>query len=349
MAEIKTRADSLRMYHTGAAADGNAQTDPNLSLGNFRSSTRMTATVVAVTSPIANVTVDFVSAENGTGAGSLTATGVNDLKWTPPGGTQGVAVTIANGETKILEAGGSEPQKYIQVTRTSATALTGTATVTITNPLNNVAGFDDLSSAEASAGDTEYRCLAIKNEATVSITGVTAKIGTLGTQRVSNTTQLGVSGAGTIESSTGGAFDDWPATGWAAVKTDVPALREIVYYSSRTATVLTVPSTGRAQLGTSAAAGAATDTVDAVPGIAIGLDAPTSQPSGSFVDNTGAGEGTAPAAVTFVTPYTDAEAASIGTLATLEIYGIWIKREVPAATQSNPAAIQSVVFNYDAA
>ena len=42
MADEQTRADSLRFYHTGASADGNAQSDADASLGNYRSSTEVT-------------------------------------------------------------------------------------------------------------------------------------------------------------------------------------------------------------------------------------------------------------------------------------------------------------------
>ena len=82
-----------------------------------------------------------------------------------------------------------------------------------------------------------------------------------------------LSGSGTITTATASGFADWPSQGWARIKTSGGTLREIVYYTSRTATSLTVPSAGRARLGSSAAAGSATDTVDAVPGLRIGLEA----------------------------------------------------------------------------
>lgn len=349
MAEINTRADSLRYFNTGASADGNAQTDPNLSLGKFRSSTRTVPLTVAVQNPISNITVDFVAGANGTGNGTLTATGVNDLKWTPPGGTQGVAVTITNGQTKILEGGGTDPQKYIQVTRTSATDLTGTATLVLTTTLNNAAGFDDVSSAEASAGDIEYRCIALKNGSSATVKSAKVKVSTLATQRVSAVAQLPASGAGTIETTGASDFADWPATGFVLIKTNAPALREIAYYSSRTDKILTVPAAGRALLGTSAAAGAATDTLDSIPGIGIGLDAPTSQSTGSFEDQTGVGEGTAPAGVSFSTPITDADALSIGDLSTGNIYGIWIKRQVSVGKVAALGEINRYDVNFDAA
>ena len=81
---------------------------------------------------ISNVTVDFVSSGHSSGAGTLTAASSTTLTWqAPDSSTAGAAVTIANGETKIL-ADGETTTLFIVVRRTSATALTGAASVIIT-------------------------------------------------------------------------------------------------------------------------------------------------------------------------------------------------------------------------
>ncbi len=346
MPDQKTHADSLRFYLTGAASHFGAQTNPNSALGNHQSSTEQGMSFNR-TSPLANITLDLVGQQNSTGNGTLTATGADEVKWTPPGGTQGAGVTILNGETKIVEGGGgvSNINKFVRITRTAATALTGTETVAVSNPVNNVTGFDDVTFAEAAAGDTEYRCMAIENVSTVTITNVKARLHLLGTRQTTGVTQLPASGAGSIK--TAANFNDWPATGYALVKTNAPAVRECVYYSSRTADTLTVPATGRALQGTSAAAGAATDTVDAIPGIAIAKEAPNAQPTGNF--QTVANENTAPTAVTFSLPVESdgSDAISIGSLATTEIYGIWMRRVVSAGHQATQNAVQGVLTTWD--
>lgn len=344
MASVMTHADSIRMYLTGAGSHFGAQANHDLSLGNHQSSTEVAGMSFNVSSPIANISVDFVGAANGTGAGTLTVTGSDTLKWTPPGGGQGNNVTILNGESKVVE--GSDLNKFIRISRTSATALVGTATVTISEPVNNVVGFDNLSSAEATAGDTEYRCLCIENVSSVAVTSIKAKLKKLGTQQTTGVTQLPGSGAGTIK--TAGNFNDWPSQGFALVKTSGGSVRESVYYSSRTADELTVPAAGRALQGTSAAAGAASDTVDAIPGIAIGKEAPNAQPSGNF--QTVANESTAPSspAVTFSQPVEDSEAVSIGTLNASEIYGLWLRRVCPAGATADVAASNQIRFTFDA-
>ncbi len=341
----KTRADSLREYLTGAGSDGGAQTAPNASLGNYRSSTEAVSLSITVASAIANITIAYAGGGNTTGAGTLDSLDANTLRWKCAGGSYGPGVAIANGETKIIETL-DIPGAFIRVTRTSATALSGTATVTLAKSINNVFAFDDVSSAEALAGDTEYRGTIIVNENTVSVTSFKRWIGVLGTQQVSDGGQLGASGAGSI--TTTGTFATFPDSGWAHVKTSGGTTREIVYYTSRTNTVLTVPAAGRARLGSSAAAGANTDTIDAVPGIAIGVDT-AGVTAGAASIQTIANENTAPTSITWNTGITAATGLSIGTMTTTQQVGFWIKREIPAAAMSTTDASVLLNDSFDAA
>lgn len=347
MPNAMTRADSLREYLSGAGSAGGVQTDPNAALGNFRSSTEATSMGISITSAIANITVDYASGGNAVGAGSLDCTGTSTIRWKDAGGSYGSEVSITNGETKILEASG-RPGAYVRISRTSATNLvTGTATVTLAQQLNNVFGFDDVTSAEATAGDTEYRATIVKNVASGSVTSFKRWIGILGTQRISASAQLGASGSGTITISSGD-FSDWPDTGYCHIRTSGGTTREIVYYTSRTSTSLTVPAAGRALLGTSAAAGQTTDLLDAVPGMAIGIDTVGAQASGSSIQ-TISDENTAPTSVTFSVGLTAATGLNIGTLTAGQEVGIWVKRHVPAGAISTTVAQALFQDSFDAA
>jgi hypothetical protein len=339
--DIYNGPDSVRFYTTGAGADGSAQTNEALSIGSYRSGSEIASLSWSVGSPIANVTIDYVSGNNGTGSGTLTATGADTLTWTAPSGAAGTAVTILNGETKVLQDAG-DTNKYIRVTRTSATALTGTATLTIVNVANNVVGMRNVFSGEASAGATIYRLIAFKNHNASVIGAMKAYVRTLGTQQTSDSTQLGASGSGTV--TTTGSFSDWPATGYVRIATSTGTLREVAYYSSRTSTALTVPAAGRAIFGT-AAAGASTDLINAVPGIEIGYKAPTSQPSGSFTAI--ANETTAPSAVTFTSGITAATGADVGNVVSGNIGGIWVKRKNPAGVVATTGVLHGIGFTFD--
>ena len=348
MPDEKTHADALFIYLTGAASDGAAQTDPDLSLGDYRGSSEWEVLDNTITSPIANVTVDFVAGANGVGAGTLDAASADTLTWAAPGGSTGAAVTIANGETKILEDG-TDTDAYIRVTRTTADALSGTATCTLAENYNNVVGFDNVSSGEATAGDTEYRCLCFKNESASTVQNLKVVVATLGTQRTTAASQLGASGAGTIGISAG-TFADWDDSGWARIEDSGGSLREIVYYSSRTSTELTVPAAGREALGTTNDAGAADDTVDNVPGMRMAKEAPSSQSAGYFTDKTGAGEGSQPAGLTWRTDTSfTGSPVDIGDLSAGEIYGLWIEREIPAGAVAEASVISKFLFQYDSA
>ena len=343
-----TRADSLQWRHTGAATHEAAQATADNSLGKHIAAAANEIEVLSATrsSPITgDITVDYVGGANGEGSGTLAAKSTDSLAWTAPGGTEGTAVTILNGETKILEDG-ADPTKYVRVSRTSTTGLSGSETVVLADPFNNAVGFDNVSSAEATAGDNEYRCLGCKNRNANDVTNIVVWVATIGTQVLSDGGQLSASGAGTI--TTTGSFADWPESGFCRINTGSDTLREIVYYSSRTATALTVPSTGRAMLGTTAVAGASTDKIYAVPPVRIGIVAPDSQPSGEFVDNTAAGEGTAPSGIVFSQPITQTDGLSIGTLTTGQIYGLWIHREVPASQQALASILHHIKVGFDA-
>lgn len=348
MADQNSNAQALAWYHTGAGSHEAAQADPDASLGNYRSSTLAKEIGFSDAGGISGITVNEVSGANGTGSGTLTASSTSGLKWTAPSGSQGSEVTIANGETKVIEDGG-DPSKWIEVTRTSASDLSGSSTVTITDTKNNVFGMDNVTSAEASAGDDEYRGFALHNGSGGSVQNVKVSIRVLGTQRTSDGAQLSGSGAGTV--TTTGSLADWPEQGYACIKTSGGTIREIVQYTSRTSTSLTVPANSRGMLGTSAAAGASDDTIDAVPGIRIAVESPSAQPNGYV--QTIADEDTAPTGLTWSTPYTASSSAasdaiSIGTMADDDFEVIWQHRDTPASASSDASALHHLQINFDA-
>jgi len=172
MASEYTGPDSLRCLLTGAASRGAAQTVANLSVGGLVSGTDARALGIRVYNAIAGVRLEAAAGRNGVGLGSLTALGADTLAWTPPDGVRGAAVSIANGETRVLLPGGSDYGKCIRVRRTSAGALGGSATVRLSECYNTVLGFEDVSSAGAAAGLTEYRCLALYNGSGAAVTGL---------------------------------------------------------------------------------------------------------------------------------------------------------------------------------
>jgi hypothetical protein len=348
MPNEKTHADAVRTYLTGAASDGGVQTSPNLSLGNFRSASELLHLVVAITSPIAQLTVDFVSGANGVGAGTLTATGASTLTWTAPGGAAGAAVTIANGETKIVE-GNAAPEKYVRVTRISASAMSGAATITLTENPSSLIGFDDVSSAEAAAGDTEYRAYMLKNVAPSQVKTLKVWLSRLGTAAVVNAAGYGAAGAVTITAKAGSDFDDWPGSATAGGFVENENTGEVLYYSSRTDAALTVPAAGRDVWADAIAAGLENHVLVPVPGLRIAKEAPSAQPTG-YIQTIGT-EAVAPAGLTWVHPHivSDAEVLTIGDLDSLNVYGVWLQRRVTVGAIAVTAVAQRLEWSFETA
>jgi hypothetical protein len=345
MAEIKTGGDAIRWYLTGASSDGGAQTNPNLSLGKNRAATQTGGLGITVSGGPANITVSFASGANGEGAGSVSSETTGSLAWTPPGGSKGNAVTIANGETKQLVGGGSHPEQFIIVSRTSATNLTGTATVTLADEYNAAVAGDNATTAEQAAGDAEYRCLAAKNESASTVAALKCWLKVQGTARAVDAAGYAASGAVSVACKTGN-YDDWPAAGF--VENDDTS--EVLYYASRTSSVLTVPAAGRNVCGDGAAAGDVDDVLTPIGMMMIGKEAPATEPSGAFTDKTSAGEGSAPGGVTFAHPHSaaDAQVINIGDLTAGYIYGLWVKKIIVAGATADADILAAVETTFEA-
>lgn len=342
-----TRADSLREYLTGAAADGDPQDEASLSLGGYRSSFEARSYGIFLASALTSIEVDYASGGNAEGNGVLTRLSDNSVMWRDFGGADGASLTLANGETGIVEAL-DRPGAYLRITRTSASPITGgPCTVTLSGLYNNAFGFPNLSPGEAASGVHHFHATILKNDSPGIVTDIFRWIATLGTRRQSNAGQLGFSGAGALRTNVGN-FEDWPETGFCRIQRTNGTLREIVYYDSRTLTQLNVPSTGRELFNTTSSPGTTTDTLDAVPGIAIGLANEGVQAAGSAIELL-EDENNEPASITWQTGIIAAEGISIPQLETTEQIGVWVWRQMPPGSKASPSLKNFCVTGFNAA
>lgn len=341
MATAYTKGDALGIYHSNAHYQGGTQADADDCLGGIRSATEAQVMGVIVESPIGPITIDAVGGDNGVGSASVGHAGGDSLAYKEPGAsTNGTAATIANGASVLLE--GANADKWVRLSRDSATALGGEMKLTFTKPFNTAIGMDNVTNAERVAGSDTVRAEFLYNHSDATVSNIKAYVGTLGTQATTDSAQLSSSGAGTI--TTTDSFADWPEAGWAHIITNSPATREIVYYTSRTATSLTVPAAGRGLLGTTAAAGASTDTIDAVPGIRLSFE--TVDGNGDI--QTVANESTYPTTgISWDTGVSAGTGLSLASLASGEAVGLWIHREVPAGATVDAAAQNKIHLQYD--
>ena len=99
------------------------------------------------------------------------------------------------------------------------------------------------------------------------------------------------------------------------------------------------------------AAGSENDVIQPIPGIRIAKEAPASQPSGAFTDETVNGENTQPPGLTWVHPTAvgDADVIDIGTLAAGYIYGIWVERKIIAGAAAEITVKNHIAWSADSA
>ena len=153
----------LNIYLTGVATEGDPQTDPDGSLGGKRSGTILKSLTASSPVNVTGVVIDDVPADSGEGSATLafTFTGTT-LAYTAPGGSAGQAVDVSADGTYELYSNDTAKYMIVTVTAASLPGSDQSDTITLTNILEGL--FDSVSSAEAAAGDTEYRAVIVKND-----------------------------------------------------------------------------------------------------------------------------------------------------------------------------------------
>lgn len=327
-----TKADSVREYHSGAASDGASQPNPSLCLGGYRAVDLADSKSIEVAATVKNLYVGSVSGANLVGKGALISLDGVSVKWQAPGSDlPGPAHVFSLGQAGTAVVEGSDANQFLRVIGTPPFSL-GTQIVTLRNVQENVFGFGIVPNATASAGISQYRATVLRNVSQSDVTLLKRWIDQLGTQAVSDIAQLGSSGSGTIQSHY--SLMDWPQSGWCQIR-NVGTLREVVYYTSRTSYALIVPAAGRALLGSSASAGAGTDTIHAVPGIAIALSIVGVQSPGAVMA-TIANQTTAPSSVTWNLEITSVLGLQVARLMPGQQIGVWMWRHIPAGAVYDP-------------
>jgi len=309
MATARTKSDSLGQYQSSPAG-----------LGGIRADIEFQPLPAFVSNPIGPIVVQRVSPACGVGQGTIRAASTSTLAWTSPGDTEGTPVSVPANTSVLLESG--TPARSVRVYRDSvynSSDLGGSMTLDLLRTVNGVVAGPNVDET----GGQYYGCFYICNHSPTNITSITLTPHGLGTQRTSNTAQLSSSGAGTI--TTSGSLADWPAAGWCKITTTAPAVREVVYYTSRTSTSITVPAAGRGLLGTTAAAGSSSDTILPVAPIRLAIETPVNGAVQTIANHT-----TAPTGVTW--GFTQ----SVATLTPGEERAVWIHRDVPVDCTVDP-------------
>ena len=342
MGEVNEGPDSIRLYHTGAASHGDAQTDPDASLGGNLSSTEVKSLkVVYGQEEIGALDVDWVSGLCGEGQAWVRTPSADMVTFAAPGEKSGAAAAILNGETKTVHS--ATKAKYARITRVSASPLSGVMPVELVDNLGAVLGPRNATAAEASAGQTLYRGLGLQT--TQAVEALRVYLTTLGTERTVSQDGYGV-GSVTIRASDG-TFDDWPARGYVLNQTT----DEVSYYAKRSRRALTVVAAGRDIWGSTTPGagigdkGASGEKIVPVPPLEIAAEATEGEGGAITV---AASETTAPFGVgPYSRPIDYASGVSIGAIAAGNWNGVWIKRLLIAGTSASPIQHSGITWQFD--
>lgn len=326
MPDEKTHGDSVRWYLSGATFDGEEQLDPNLSLGNYRSSTEVREIGFEPFSMLSGLTIERVSGGVGPGGAVLRGLPPNRLRFKAPGGDYGNTVEIGVGETKVVEDRYRETA-FLRVRRWGTTDLDGSTLLRCARRYGNAIGMSDISDAERAAGVEKVRAIVAKVESSSSVE-VEIWIRPLADPVVSDQDYLPATGTGTIETSEDLSL--FRPFGFARVETSVGALREIVFYSGDLSNgkLNVVDSAHRGLLGTTPSAGAFDDVIYPVPGLRISGEPPV---GGKFEEVPN--ENTLPTGPFIswrsgISP-TPGESVQFGGMAPGEIKALWIRLTLP--------------------
>lgn len=323
----RLEAAALRFWLSGAGSDGGSQVDPDAALGNYRSSTEVAPLGFRVVEGVYGLRVVMASGRNAVGpVGGYSADGAGKVAFVAPEATAtGSAYAAAQG-TAMTAFDATDRNQWLRLLRVTAAAPVGSGTLRFGPAFRQLVGMGDTFDASAVSATNRYRALFLAVAGYAAALNVVAWLDPLGDQVVTSAAQLGASGAGTIGGATD-CFIGWPKTGCCQVRRTNDALRETVWYSSRTDSVLTVPSTGRAMLGTSASAGDPAETVVPVPPYALAWEAAGST-SGPV--QTIASESTAPTGRTWVAGYEEDNGLAIGAIGAGGGHGaLWLWRQIP--------------------
>jgi hypothetical protein len=329
--------DSIRWYFSGAASYGGTQAAIASCLGGFRSSTEASRVGMMFVTAIPNLEVVAASRWNGVMAQTgRIETFSGKVRYTAPlspGATRATpypTVTVPISGESILLQDPTDNSKWVRVRRTGTSPLAGTYDILFHEQLTNVFGMQDQA---AGATSPDYLAVIGLNASGSALSNVKMFLRPLGTVAVSSAGQLGASSAGTIGFAAD-ALVDWPHQGWARIVTSGGTEREMVYYTSRTGSQLTVPAGGRARMGTTADAGASTDQVVPIPGVSIGYELLNPKAAAQTI----ASRTTAPTGITWTAGHTATSGLSITTLLGEYQFALWLRRDLPAVATATPLA-----------
>lgn len=222
---------------------GAANADVTLSLGGAKSSVAVLSQSANISTSIPGVTM-VDAAGNPTGFGTLAYTAAGKtLKWTPPTGPIGLAVSIGSNGTYLIR-GADTTAGYVIVSVVSASlssATNFTSSVTVAN--QDGLFLPPVDKATAYAGATEYYCFYLENAGASALKAVKIQVQTdtpgLDTLSLGRITTINTLGTNDSDPNTGHGVT-FNAVGVDAVLGDIPTTNYWGIWIKRVIPALTV-------------------------------------------------------------------------------------------------------------
>ena len=326
--------DQLRLWLTGASTYRGDQEASNNALGDFHSDSEAIRMGWFEARAIKNLVILTASRACGLGVGSIAVVGTK-VAFAAPNGQLGTAQLVNVGFPQVL-SDGLNPSAWVKVLRTTSDELVGATAVEFVEGFNNLFGMDN----SVYTGSDTYRCAMFSNDGLGTLTNISVWLNPLAT---SVTCQGGLDGSnpGTIFGPDN-AFNSWPFEGTVRIDDSGGAIKEIVWFNSRTSCTLNV--TARGMLGTFATSGSAGDILTPIPPIAIGKELANPLFLGNV--QTIANENTPPTAVTFSTPIVSTDGVQVASLNPNEQFGLWMHRQIPSGALATPLVLNSIAYSF---
>jgi hypothetical protein len=264
----------------------------------------------------------------------------------PDSETFGTGVEVSDGETAIL-LDGEDATQGVRVRREDSgflDYLAGSMGVALSTPID---GFVAGPSLNDPTGSARFSGVFLVAAGPHGVEDLKAWSPPLTAKKQTNGAQLGASGTGAVGSLLVGALDTFNESGFALIRTSGGAIRELVYYTSRTGTVLNVTSAAhRALSGTGPAAGASSDTIEEVsPTLLFDFETPAADGSIQTI----ASRSGIPAGLSVFEAFSEAEAVALPILGVGEAVGLWVAHLRPSGmtrTASAPARLTLKFTSY---
>ena len=324
----------LKIFLTGASEDGGVQSDPDLSLGGFRSSNVLGNLDASDLVDLTGITINSIADANGSGLAKLLYyANVQRLSWTSVDESEGTRYSIGGGGVFLLSGRSLEKEISVTVVPGSLPAYDTSEEVIIN--YSPVQLFDDLSDAQIIAGDISYRAVALYNDtASDDITNINIHMD------MSTISPAYISSDGDITES-----EDITIDTVSVIDTYVPYLGvlkiddELMSYNSRTFNSFGINKRGI--LDTTPATHIKNTKIQYMYPYQFGLE--------SAVDTlaTIASEHEAPSGIDFYNPCKSRTGLKIDILSPHTYYGLWIKREIPPDTDETIDWLLDLSIDYE--